>query len=493
MQDKPNKWRLRSVNVAAYTSIALIYHLVFLTHAFQYGRLAGLIPWDDCRFIIRGLRNVDGLLSSPNPLHFILRGGLQFRYPLADVQILAGLVFFNSSFFLTYLLAFVHTLALLLFLNYYFRDSKGFLKYGIMLLSLSLPIVQFIPVFLKTDYIAGMYLLMALLLLFECGYSSFDWKRATVVCAAFTLASLAKLTAFYIPLYCLGVLGLYWLIHLYCAKRFCEYENMQPTRIVFRRCLIISTAFLCTYLIVVLPDIKHYLGHIKQSLSYKWIDEFSLTKHLLYYTPFGVSFRTWSPYWYLLLLFAPLSLLRAHRTQKESFLRLSCLFLATAVLLLPLLVAKVHLPAFGSYFYFAVFGCFLMTVQFLGISFSVKPLTTNFLMAIFWLAIIVCVFFQPKLGHSPYPTEINRKRSEIVTEIARQIHEHGGEREVTWLFSNYLFPPPNLNIKYYQMYHRFLRQKKIDLFQDVTKAVDSADFILALDNPKATYLNKPGL
>ena len=88
MQDKQNKWRLRSINVAAYTSIALIYHLMFLTHAFQYGSLAGLISWDDCGYIVTGLRNVEGLLTSPNPLHFILSGGLQFHCPLADVQIL---------------------------------------------------------------------------------------------------------------------------------------------------------------------------------------------------------------------------------------------------------------------------------------------------------------------------------------------------------------------------------------------------------------------
>ena len=131
-----------------------------------------------------------------------------------------------------------------------------------------------------------------------------------------------------------------------------------------------------------------------------------------------------------------------------------------------------------------------MTVQFLGISFSVKPLAANSLVAILWFAIIVCVLVQPKLGHSHYPTEINRKRNEIVTEIARQIHEHGGGREVAWIFHNRLLPSPNLNIKYYQMYHKFLRQKRIVLFKDVKKAADSADFVLALDNPKAKYLKK---
>lgn len=33
------------------------------------------------------------------------------------------------------------------------------------------------------------------------------------------MASLAKVTAFYIPIYCLGLLGLYWLTHLFLIKR----------------------------------------------------------------------------------------------------------------------------------------------------------------------------------------------------------------------------------------------------------------------------------
>jgi hypothetical protein len=493
MKVKQNKWRLRSINVAAYTSIALIYHLVFLTNAFQYGRLTGLFPHDDCSYIYRGLRHAHFFLTANNPLHFILRSRLNFHAPLADMQTFAGLVLFNFNYFLTYLLGFVHTVALLLFLDYYFRDSKGFLKYGIMILALSLPIVQWFPALIESDYKGGMYLVMALLLLFESGYSSLGWKRASVVCAAFTLASLAKVTAFYIPLYCLGVLGLYWLIHLYRSKRFCEGEDMQPTGSVLKHCLIIFAAFLCTYLIVVLPDIKSYLKYVKSALSPEWHDKFRLTKHLLYYTPFGGSSRAWSPYWYILLLFAPLSLHRAYKTHRESFLRLSGLFLATAVLFLPLLVTKTHIISYGSYFYFAVFGCFLLTVQFLGISFSVKPLATNSLVVIFWFAIIVCVLFQPMLKIEQgylFPKEINLKRNEIVTEIARQIHEHGGGRKVIWLFQNSLIPFPNLKIKYYQMYHKFLKVERIWVFQDVKRAANSADFVLALDNPKAKYLSK---
>jgi ribosomal protein L14E/L6E/L27E len=492
MQDKQNKWRLRSINVAAYASTALIYHLVFLTNAFQYGPLVELLPWDDCSYIYRGLRNAHFFLTANNPLHFILRSGLNFKAPLADMQTFLGLVLFNFNYFLTYLLGFVHTLALLLFLDYYFRDSKGFLKYGIMLLALSLPIVQWFPPELKSDYKGGMYLMMALLLLFESGYSNLDWKRAGIISAAFTLASLAKVTAVYIPLYCLGVLGLYWLFHLYRVKIFCEGEDMQPTGNVLKLCLMIGAAFLCTYLIIVLPDIKSYFSYIKFALSPKWHDKFTLTKHLLYYTPFGGSSRAWSPYWYILLLFAPLSLHRAYKTHRESFLRLSGLFLATAVLFLPLLVTKTHIISYGSYFYFAVFGCFLVTVQFLVISFSVKPFAANSLVAISWFAIIICVLFQPKIGHgyALFPKEINLKRNEIVTEIARQIHEHGGERKVVWLFQNALFPYRNIQIRYYQMYHKFFEINRIDMFQNIDKALNSADFVLALDNSKAKYLNK---
>ncbi len=493
MLSTQNKWHLTLTSGAGYLIIALIYYLLSLTYAFQYGRLAGLFPWDDCRDMVSGLRNADGLLTSSNPIQFILSGGLNFHAPLADFQTLAGLVLFDFNYFLTYLLGFVHIVALLCFLDYYFRDSKGFLNYGIMLLVLSLPIVQWFPAELKSDMKGGMYLMIALLLLFESGSRGLSWKRASAICAAFTLASIAKVTAFYIPLYCFGVLGMYWLIHLYCAKRLWEGEDIQPASIVFKRCLIIFTAFLFAYLIFVLPDIRHHFRYIKQALSDKWVEQLPLIKHLLYYTPFGASSHAWSPFWLLLLMFAPLALLRAFKTHREGFLKLLGLFLAAVILWLPLLVANTYNPSFGSYFYFAVFGCFLLVFQFIGKSISAKSPTLNWYTAILWLAIIVCVLFQPKLIRrytfpNTFPTEINLKSSEIITEIAGQIYKDGGGRKVTFLFDNLMIPHPNLEITYYQLYHKFLRIKRIDLFQDVKKGVDSADFVLALDNPMAKYL-----
>jgi hypothetical protein len=494
MPDKQNKWRLRTINVAVYTSIALIYHLALLTDAFQYGPLVELLPWDDCAYIYRGLRHAHFFLTADNPLHFILKSGLNFKAPIADMQTFLGLVLFNYNFFLTYLIGFVHTLVLLLFLDYYFRNSKGFLKYGIMLLALSLPIVQWFPPELKSDYKGGMYLMMAVLLLFESGYTNLELggRRAGVVSGAFTLTALSKVSALYIPLYCLGVLGLFFLIHLYCAKKFCEGEGIQPIASVLKRCLMIFAVFLCTYLIVVLPDIKSYLRYVNYALSPIWHENYTLTKHLLYYTPFGGSSRAWSPYWFLLLLFVPLSLFRAYKTNRKSFLRLTGYFIATAVLFLPLLVTKTHVTSYGAYFYFAVFGCFLLTVQF-----SVKSLAVNrhaaiSCVAILWFVILVCVLFQPKIkhGYALFPKEINQKRHKIVTEIARQIHKHDGAREVVLLFQNALFPYPNLQIKYYQMYHKFFEIDRIDMFQNIDKALKSADFVLALDNPNAKYLNK---
>lgn len=487
MRDRQNKWRLRPINAVAYICIALTYHLVFLTYAYQYGWLAGLIPWDDCAFLARGLHNAHLFLTSKSIINFILRNDLKFHAPLAGIQTLAGLLLFNFNFFLTYLLAFVHTVALLLFLDYYFRNSTRFLKYCIILLALSLPIVQSFPAELKSDMKGGMYLMMALLLLFEFDSDGLNWQRAAVIYAAITLSTLAKVTAFYMPLYCLGILGLYWLVHIYCAKKFYEGKDLQPGAIIFKRCLIIFAAYMCTYLLVVLPNIKQYLEYIKYALSNKWVDEFSLAKHLLYYTPF-VSSKAWSRYWYLLLLLLPLALLQSFKTNKSIFLRHLSLFFATAVLLLPLLISKTHGITFGAYFYFAVFGCFLMTVRFLEESFSLKPVAANSYTAILCFAIIACVLFQPKFKRFSYPMEINVKRNEIVSKIAGQIHENSVGRNVAFLFDNLLIPYPNLYIRYYQMYHKFLNIDRIDSFQEINKGADMADYVLAVDNPEAKYL-----
>ena len=72
---------------------AITLQLFILYYQLNYGALVGLIPWDDCAILLRGLENIDKLAQAHSLWHMLGAAlHLDIHAPVSDIQDVVGLL-----------------------------------------------------------------------------------------------------------------------------------------------------------------------------------------------------------------------------------------------------------------------------------------------------------------------------------------------------------------------------------------------------------------
>ena len=72
---------------------AITLQLFILYYQLNYGKLVGLIPWDDCAIVLRSLENLDKLAQAHSLWHMLGAAlHLDIHAPVSDIQAIVGLL-----------------------------------------------------------------------------------------------------------------------------------------------------------------------------------------------------------------------------------------------------------------------------------------------------------------------------------------------------------------------------------------------------------------
>jgi hypothetical protein len=153
--------------------------LFIVYYQLNYGALVGLIPWDDCAIIERGLRNISALVTS-HSLRQVLGVALHLdiHAPVSDIQTIVGLLLTGGAIWGPYALN-VTCLYIAIYAISMTAALKNSILFGtIVLFLLVQPITILALSTLKSDWQGGLLLATALVVLFDAAEKNSNYSRS---------------------------------------------------------------------------------------------------------------------------------------------------------------------------------------------------------------------------------------------------------------------------------------------------------------------------
>jgi hypothetical protein len=463
--------------------------VLLLYYQLHYGTLSGLLQWDDCAIALRGLENLDRLTHSTSAwslLHAIY--GLDVHAPLTDVQTMVGLLITGGQMWGPYLLS-AAWLALTLAALLPALDRRHWLLAIVLLIVVvSQPLTLNALANVKSDWSGGLLMSGALFLLARGAVTNReDQKMQGAVLLG--LATLSKLTAFYLPMVAAVTLVLFeW--------HSAVFRNPDPgglwstlklgIRSVDRRALALRMLVgVGLFVLFFVYKLKPTLGYIKWAMSSVWTDGLTVFGRAQFYGPYGHnSWREWGNLHVFFLLSVLAALLVAWRRRDRLYpSTLLLIGVIGAMLLIPVLVAPASDHSFASTVLGAILAATLVSVDYL-----MRTLDGIRRWLVVAVALLISLPVAWPLSNSNYysrytitDTELRQLSSTygriVDTMVANSSQEHPS---VVVFFDNDFAPHPNLAIGYYQVTGRFPRVGRVDDLADKSwlGELSAADFAL---------------
>ncbi|HEY4215088.1 MAG TPA: glycosyltransferase family 39 protein [Steroidobacteraceae bacterium] len=480
-------------------ALALSVQAYVLYYAFHYGTLSGLLQWDDCIIVQRGLENLDRLAAGTSGLT-LLRAAWHFdiHSPLADIQTIVGLLLAGGHTWGPYLLDAVWLAVVLAALLQTFDRRSAVLAATAIVFVLFQPLTLNGLADLKADWSGGLLLAGALFILTRAAQTARqDLKLWGAVLLG--LAILSKLTAFYLPVVAASVLLLFeWYSAVLADEREVSEggQDVRISMIARLRALwrsIDRRALFVRLLIAVGPFVLFFLHGARQILSYirsasgsGWEDGLSVLGRARFYGPYGPdSSMEWGTLHICFFVFVVAALLVAWQ-RREAFYPIALLvhLCIAALLAAPLVVANSN-HSFAATLLGVIVSATLISMDYLARSF---PGRGPWIVAV---VVLACALpaplpFKSSNYYSQFPVREPKLRQladtygRIVDAMVAQSH-----REVPHVvvFYDHVFAPhPNLAIEYF---HRTGRLPAVDRVDDlagpnVSNQLSSADFVLTI-------------
>jgi hypothetical protein len=183
---------------------AITVQLLILYYQLNYGALVGLIPWDDCAILQRGLWNINTLVTS-HSLRQVLGVALHLdiHAPVSDIQTIVGLLLTGGATWGPYALN-VSCLCIAIYAISMTAALKNSILFATVVLFLLVQPITFLALStLKSDWQGGLLLATALLVLFDAAEKNSNCSRS-VGAALLGLMLVTKMTAFYLSVLALG-------------------------------------------------------------------------------------------------------------------------------------------------------------------------------------------------------------------------------------------------------------------------------------------------
>src|ERR1700723_2762972 len=191
------------------TGLSLSLKILLLYYALHYGTLIGLLQWDDCAIVLRGLENLDRLMHASSALGLVHAVySLDVHAPLSDVQTMIGLLISGGQAWGPFLLSATWTALTLAVLLNTFDRRHWLLAIVVVIVVLSQPLTLNALYNVKSDWSGGLLMAGALFMLARGAVTDRQDQKMQGA-ALFVLATLSKLTAFYLPIVAAAALVLF--------------------------------------------------------------------------------------------------------------------------------------------------------------------------------------------------------------------------------------------------------------------------------------------
>jgi hypothetical protein len=476
-----------------------------LYYQLNYGALVGLIPWDDCAIVLRGLENIDKLAQAHSLWQMVGAAlHLDIHAPVSDIQGIVGLLLTGGAIWGPYALN-VTCLCIAIYAISTTMALKNPIVFGTIVLFLLVQPITFSALStVLSDWQGGILLATALIVLFDAAEENNNYD-GTLGAALLGLMLITKMTAFYLPVLALGV---FLAFEFYGALKQSMATKDAPnlsggawkgTFARFRGSVgqrtICLALILVPYLLFFLYKHKTLLAYIQQALGPVWGDRLTMSERLLFYSPLDgimghskqfVYFSPWGDLHYMFMVFLAAGLIAA--LVKRAWLHvLACVGVLpiAAVFLAPLVLANTSADSFGAPFLGIIMGS---TLIFLRIFVANTPrwgaLVAPFV--VLALALPSTLPLSPPRDLSGMPVsrmELEHYQSindDMVGTIARR--ETSARPEVVFTFDHALMPYPNISIRHFQRTGRFLAVHRIDNFAnyDAASLLAGADFMVTI-------------
>ena len=473
---------------------AITLQLFILYYQINYGALVGLVPWDDCAILVRGLRNLAKLEQAHSLWHMLRAAShLYFHAPVADVQDMVGLLVTGGALWGPYVLN-VIWLCIAIYAISTTAALKDSIAFGASVLFLLVQPITFIALSrLISDWQGSILLAAAMFVLFDSAETNNNHGRI-LGSVLLGLMAITKMTAFYVPVLALGV---FLVFEFYGALKHTLALNdaLDRSQAVWKAVLarfggslrlraICIALILVPYLLFFYQARHSLLPYIYQALGPKWDDGLTMPERLLFYSPLGNG-TFWGGLHFMFLIFFAAGLIAA--LLKRNWLHvLACVGILpiAGVYLAPLALAHIN-PSFGAPFYGTIVGGTLILMR-------IFVANTPRWGALISPIIVLALAFPTALPLSPQRdltgalvsrADLQHYQSindDIAENIARQSTR--AQPKIVVMFDFFLMPVPNLTIRYFQRTGDFLWVDRIDDLanQNVTSLVANADFALTM-------------
>jgi hypothetical protein len=473
------------------TRLVLAFGIVILLQAYTlyylltYGSLIGLIPWDDCAIILRGITNIDVFAHATS----ILGGAasvfrLDVHSPTSDIQTMIGLVMTGGATWGPYALNAVYLLVCLYLLSKTAGLKSSLAFWLVTALLLTQPLTFSALSELKSDWQGGLLMAAAIFILFDAQEADSDTQRFAGS-SVLSLALLTKMTSVYMPILAAGI---FIAMESYGALRTASMPGAgfkiadapkaignQAAR-TWRVQLICLTVILVPFLVFFVYQFQHLTDYIQNGLSLKWRDGFSLHQRFDFYRP------RHNPGWGRLHeLFAGFFLLAliAAAVRRNWLHVLACLgVLAIAIVfVIPLLLAPTSNFSFSAAFLGTLIGGTLV---------AMRILTTNAAglgAAISAVVILIAALTTAMPQRPPMPDRAYAQRyqamyNDMLDKMLKT--ERSDHPKVAFAVEVYAAPFPNLFILHFRRTARLLRLDRADELKDAAALASGADYVVTM-------------
>jgi hypothetical protein len=468
----------------AWIAIGLSAGLQLLVFYYQmhYGTLSGLLQWDDCAIVLRGLQNIDRLVHSASGWGLVRAiYGLDVHSPLTDAQTIVGLLCSGGAVWGPYLFSAMWLTLTLAALLHTFERRDWLLAVVVVIVVLGQPLTVNALANVKSDWSGGLLLSGALFLLARGAVTGREDQKLQGA-ALLGLATLSKLTAFYLPIVAAGVLVLFE-CHTTMLRIRAGGASGSGQRTLWstlelvvqsmdRRSLLPRLSVgVGLFVLFFIYKWKGTLLYIKGAMSSTWADGLTIAGRAHFYGPYGPdSAREWGNLHIFFVISLAAAVVVAWRRRDWLYPSvLLVLLVIGAVLLAPLLVAPASDHSFGSTFLGATLGTTLVSLDYLMRTFNG---VRRWIVAAVVLLITLPVVWP--LSNSSYYSrysitgaelrELSSTYGRIVDRIVTDSRqEHPG---IIVFFDNDFAPHPDLAIGYYQLTGQFPKMTRVDDLSD---------------------------
>ncbi len=490
-------------------ALALTVQSYVLYYALHYGTLSGLLQWDDCVIVQRGLENLDRLEAGTSGFT-MLRAAWRFdiHSPLSDIQTMVGLLLAGGNTWGPYLLNALWLAVVLAALLQTFDRRSAVLATAAILFVLFQPLTLNDLADLKSDWSGGLLLAGALFVLTRAAQTAReDLKLWGAVLLG--LAILSKLTAFYLPVVAVAVVVSFeWYAAVLARAHQAATGDAQgahilalapsPSAVRIRRLRAVwvsidRRALVLRLLIAVGPFVLFFLHSARQILSYirsatgsGWQDGLSVLGRARFYSPYGPdSAMEWGTLHICFLVFVAAALFVAWRRKQMSYPIALLLHLCIAALLIaPLLVAN------SNHSFAATLLGVIVSATLISMDYVARSVPGRGVWAI-PAVVLICVLpaslpFKDSNYYSQFPVTPPQLRQiavtygRIVGEMAAQ--SRAGAPHVVIFYDHVFAPHPNIAIDYFRKTGRMPAIDRVDDLADpmVPNQLSSADFVLTI-------------